>query len=71
MAHAYLTSLGWVQVIQRCTKVPFASRREAFKAARESRNPVGVVQRGYGRLGAYRCFCGAYHLGHFPGKGEV
>jgi len=65
VAHAFLTALGNVEVIQRCRKVPFPSRQEALKAARVELRKNTDVQCGNGTLSAYRCkICGGqWHLG--------
>ena len=66
MAHAYLTAINPPEVIQRCTKVAFPSRRDAFKAVRtHNRANHGTVEHGKGVMTAYRCgICKNWHLGH-------
>lgn len=65
MAHAFLNLETSVEVIQRCTKVPWETRKLARQIANNSRKPDGVVERGYGSLSAYKCdICHAWHTGH-------
>ena len=69
MTHAFLSALGSVEVIQRCTKVSFNSRKMAMKVARgkmkQPVDPVGVIACGDGTLKAYRCsICAGWHVGH-------
>ena len=67
MAHAFLKARKGVQVIQRCTKVQYATLKEARKAMGQQRKRnTGLVASGVGRLMAYRCkICGGfYHIGH-------
>lgn len=63
--HAFLKAGNDVQVIQRCTKIPYTTLREARRKIGRTRKPVGVVAMGTGKMNAYRCkVCGAYHTGH-------
>lgn len=73
MAHAFLTALWSVQVIQRCTKVSFPSRQNALKVLRTQGPHAGLVQAGTGNGQVYRCkTCGGgWHIGHLSGKGRV
>ena len=64
MAHAFLKARGGVSVKQRCTKVAFPSRQEAQRASREFHKPSDLSQHGEGKMTAYHCFCGGWHIGH-------
>ena len=65
MAHAYLKAGTAVQVIQRCKKIAWESRRAAFSAKNRARKDPGVTAVGVGTLHVYRCkICGGWHLGH-------
>ena len=66
MAHAYLQCDGSVQVIQRCTKIPYTTLREAKRRVDAHRKQqAGLVSRGAGALVAYKCkICASYHTGH-------
>ena len=67
MAAAYLKAPGFF-VQQRCTKVPFASRRMALAAMADvARKPRGITQHGSGDLNVYKCpLCRKLHIGHRP-----
>lgn len=67
MAHAFLTA-PQVMVKQRCTKIPYATRREAnqrMKHSESMRDKRPFVAAGEGKWTVYRCrICGMYHHGH-------
>lgn len=80
MAHAFLKTGADVTVLktgadvtvkQRCTKVAFESRQLARRAARDWRNPGAPADHGTGKMIAYRCFCGAWHIGHLPERRKI
>ena len=67
MAHAFLKALGSVEVIQRCKKVPFESRKAAARAGNGTTMNMdllmGVGTR-RGRPRPYVCrICRAWHCG--------
>lgn len=64
--HAFLAGLGRVSVMQRCSKVAFATRRQAFKTRGDHRKPLGLIAAGSsGALKVYKCqICMAWHVGH-------
>lgn len=65
MAHAFLKAARDVQVIQRCTKIPYTTLREAKRKLNAHRKTSGVVAMGSGKMNAYRCkVCHFYHVGH-------
>jgi hypothetical protein len=67
MAHAFLMAGGDVRVIQRCTKVQYATLQEARRAlGKQRRKDTGLVSVGQGKLNAYKCkICkDYYHIGH-------
>jgi hypothetical protein len=65
MAHAYLFTSSPIEVVQRCTKVAYDSRRMAHRARGRMRQPIGVTAVGTGTLNVYKCrICAAWHLGH-------
>ena len=69
MTHAYLKAGDDVEVIQRCTKRPFATLQEARRTLNNgaTRSNQSVVEMGIGKMSAYKCkICASYHLGHKP-----
>ena len=67
MCHAFLKVGHEVEVVQRCHKVLYESRKKAMQIMKKgnlSKNRTGLIGHGSGIMNAYRCFCGAWHLGH-------
>jgi len=66
MTHAFRSAPDDLEVIQRCIKAAYPSRRDAMKIARNLRKPQGLVDSGKGTIAVYRCKkCGgAWHIGH-------
>lgn len=66
MAHAFLLAAP-VGLRQRCTKVPWPSRKIAMRIVRRTRKDSGTTVIGVGAYRAYRCpICHAWHTGHEP-----
>jgi hypothetical protein len=64
MAHAHLSAINPPQVIQRCTKVAYDSRKMAMRKLSRHRKSSGLAASGAGVMKVYKCFCGAFHIGH-------
>jgi hypothetical protein len=71
MAHAFLNTDDSVEVKQRCTKIPYPSRKDARHAMGTLRKPSGFIAAGQGQVTVYRCgICGGWHTGHKSAPSE-